>query len=144
VEGINGAGRVTAKNAPYSEGLDMGTAFLPVPKNLKTTGTLTAFNVDSGAQIWQDKFPVGLVGGATATAGGLLFVQVSGLGVLDAINPVNGKILASWHLGERIDAGPSVAMVNGREYILVSLGGSGPQYGGMAQGHSALVALALG
>lgn len=143
VEGINGAGQVTAKKVPYTDGLDMGTSFLPVPKGLKTTGTLTAFNVDSGAQIWQDKFPVGLVGGATATGGHLLFVQVSGTGHLDAIDPATGKILASWNLGERIDAGPSVAMVNGKEYVFVALGGSGPQYGGMPQGHSELVALTL-
>lgn len=143
VEGINGAGQATAKAVPYSQGLDMGTDLLPAPKGVKTTGTLTAFNVDSGAQVWQDNFPVGLVGGATATGGHLLFVQVSGTGQLDAINPTNGKILASWNLGERIDAGPSVAMVNGKEYVFVSLGGSGPQYGGMVEGHSALVALTL-
>jgi quinoprotein glucose dehydrogenase len=83
---------------------------------------------------WQKTLGVVLLGGATTTAGGLVFVGVSGKGLFEALDAKTGKVL--WHnaLGGRIDDAASVYSVGGKEYVLIASGGTsigGPGWGGI-------------
>jgi hypothetical protein len=121
-------------------------ALLPVVKLDALSGTFTAFRVDGARRAWQRRERLPLVGGATATAGGVVFTAVSGLGLLLAVDARTGRTLASWRFEQRIDAAPSVYSVRGREYVLVPLGGSplaAAGWGGYPAGPARFVALAL-
>ena len=77
-----------------------------------------------------------MVGGATTTAGGLVFVALSGKGVFEALDAKTGRVLWQHALGGRIDDAASVYSVNGKEYVLIASGGSslgGPGWGGIAR-----------
>lgn len=147
VEGINSPNQEWAKSIPYNGGLDMGTDFKAPPANSKLiNGTLSAFDVNSGTMVWQDKVRVGLAGGSTATAGHLLFVGMSGLGRFDAFNAKNGQLLWSYNVHDRIDAPAAVSSVKGKEYVLVSPGGSSltaPNLGGLDAGNAEFIAFSL-
>jgi len=105
--------------------VDVATSFFPPPKNAKVTGTLTAFSADNGTVVWQKTEPVGLLGGATATAGGVLFVQISGDSMIEALNARTGKVLWRARVSGPVDSGMSVYSVGGKEYLMVPVGGSG-------------------
>lgn len=147
VEGINSPNQEWAKSIPYNGGLDMGTDFKAPPPNSKLiNGTLTAFDVNSGTMVWQDATRVGLAGGTTTTAGNLLFVGMSGEGRFNAYNAANGKLLWSYNTHDRIDAPAAVYAVNGKEYVLISPGGTSltaPNLGGMPAGDAEFIAFTL-
>lgn len=147
VEGVNSPNREWAKSIPYNGGLDMGTDFTPPPQHSKLiNGTLSAFDVNSGTIVWQDKTPVGLAGGSTATAGNLLFVGTSGAGRFDAFNAMTGKLVWSYNAHDRIDAPAAIYSVNGKEYVLISPGGTSltaPLLGGMNAGDAEFIAFTL-
>jgi quinoprotein glucose dehydrogenase len=65
-----------------------------------------------------------MIGGATTTAGGLVFVGVSGKGIFQALDARSGQVLWQHALGGRIDDAASVYSVNGKEYVLIASGGS--------------------
>lgn len=86
-------------------------------------------------------------GGATATAGGLLFAGQSGTGQFQAFNAKTGKLLWQNNAGGRIDDAASVYSVNGTEYVLIPVGGSslaGSQLGGLNTSNATFVAYKLG
>ena len=75
-----------------------------------------------------------MVGGATTTAGGLVFVGVSGKGIFQALDAKTGDVLWQDSLGGRIDDAASVYSINGKEYVLIASGGS-PFLGPGTLGH---------
>ncbi|MCW2978041.1 MAG: PQQ-dependent enzyme-like protein [Actinomycetia bacterium] len=122
--------KVPKKQLSYKVGLDVGTSDIAATGAwtkkypLAGTGTFTAIDVNSGTIRWQTKEPVAMVGGATTTAGGLVFVGVSGKGIFQALDANTGKVLWQQPLGGRIDDAASVYSVDGKEYVLISSGGS--------------------
>jgi glucose dehydrogenase len=66
---------MTLKVGPVSPGSgekDFGGTS-SVPANLPQTGTVTAVDTSTGKVRWHDMLPYPMIGGATATAGGLVF-----------------------------------------------------------------------
>lgn len=124
VSGMNNPNWEHASSVKSPQGGDnFGTVFVSASKKF-TSGTLTAFDVESGTAAWQDKLPVPLIGGATATAGGLVFTAESGNGVLLAVNAKTGAIVWHYNVHGRVDSAPTVYQVGGREYVVYSVGGS--------------------
>src|SRR5262245_22170665 len=154
VSGLNVPIRITVPKKPlkYSKGIDLGGSAETTGAWLKKyplagTGTFTAIDVNTGKIRWQTKEPVAMVGGATATAGGLVFVGQSGKGNFQALDAKSGKVLWEHKVGGRIDDAASVYSVNGKEYVLVPSGGSfaGGPWGGMDQASPAtFTAFSLG
>jgi PQQ-dependent dehydrogenase (methanol/ethanol family) len=144
--------KVPKKPLKYSKGLDLGgTATVTGPwvkkYPLAGTGTFTAIDVDTGKIRWQKKEPVAMVGGSTTTAGGLVFVGLSGKGLFQALDARTGKVLWQHAVGGRIDDAASVYSINGKQYVVVSSGGSfaGGPWGGMTQASPAtFTAFSLG
>ena len=73
-----------------------------------------------------------MIGGATTTAGGLVFVGISGNGAFQALDAKTGTVLWQHPLGARIDDAASVYSVNGKEYVLIASGGT--SIGGLGWG----------
>jgi len=124
---------VQGNNIPASEtaapekaytpgGLALGTA-IGAMKTPIHTGTFTAFNVGAGTIAWQDKTPAPTTGGMVTTAGGLAFGGIDN-GTFEAMNAATGKVLWSTNVGTSIGAAPAVYSVNGKEYVLLAVGGS--------------------
>jgi alcohol dehydrogenase (cytochrome c) len=141
VSGLNVPIKITVpKHVPaYSTGIDVGGSVDvtgPWTKKypLASTGTFTAIDVNTGTIRWQAKEPVAMVGGATATAGGLVFVGVSGKGVFQALDAKTGKVLWQQSVGGRIDDAATIYSINGKEYVLIASGGTsigGAGWGGI-------------
>jgi alcohol dehydrogenase (cytochrome c) len=133
VSGLNVPNRIQVpKNPPkYKIGADYGATFeVTGPWLTKKkypfagTGTFTAIDVQTGKIRWQKKEPVAMIGGATTTAGGLVFLGVSGKGIFQALDAKSGDVLFQHALGGRIDDAASVYSVDGKEYVLIASGGS--------------------
>jgi alcohol dehydrogenase (cytochrome c) len=141
VSGLNSPAKIAVPKTPakYTTGSDFGGTVEVVGAWTKKyplagTGTFTAIDVNSGKISWQKKEPVAMVGGATTTAGGLVFVGVSGKGSFQALDAKTGQVLWQHALGGRIDDAASVYSVGGKEYVLISSGGTsigGPGWGGI-------------
>ena len=101
---------------------------------------LTAYNLDTGEILWQ--VPNGGVyelmqqgindtgsqaprGGPVVTAGGLVFVATSSDRKLRARNTDTGATLWEFDLPAGSDGVPAVYAVNGRQFIVVPVGGNG-------------------
>src|SRR2546430_6355624 len=133
VSGLNVPIKITvAKNVPaYSKGLDVGgTADVTGPWTKKYplagTGTFTAIDVNTGTIRWQAKEPVAMVGGSTTTAGGLVFVRVSGNGVFQALDPQTGKVLLQHSLGGCIESPAAVYFLKGKAETFLDTRGTFP------------------
>jgi alcohol dehydrogenase (cytochrome c) len=91
--------------------------------NPKTvSGTMAAIDVTTGKFMWRTQVPKPMVGGAVATAGGLVF-SGAGDGNLYAFDDKTGKILWSGDLGLGFGAPPITYSVAGTQYIAVADGG---------------------
>lgn len=87
-------------------------------------GTLTAISTRNGGRIvWQRKTEKPLVGGALATAGGLVF-HGEGNGYLDAIDAATGELLWQFQCGAGVNAPPVTYEVDGIQYVAVAAGGN--------------------
>jgi glucose dehydrogenase len=64
-----------------------------------------------------------MVGGALATAGGLLFAGESD-GWLRARDSATGEVLWSFFAGAGVNAPPSSYAVDGKQYVAVAAGGN--------------------
>lgn len=87
------------------------------------TGTVAAFDPRSGAVRWQRKLPAPAVGGALATAGGLVFLGEDD-GWLRALDSSDGHELWRYRLGLRVGSAPIAYEVDGVEYLAIAAGGS--------------------
>jgi len=116
---------MTLKVGPVSPGSgekDFGGTS-SVPAGLPQTGTVTAVDTTTGAVRWHDTLPYPMIGGATATAGGLVFAG-DAHGTLYAFDERTGAI--RWHafLGLAIGAAPISYAVGGTQYLALVIGGS--------------------
>jgi PQQ-dependent dehydrogenase (methanol/ethanol family) len=91
--------------------------------NTKLTGFMAAVDVATGKVLWKDQFKQPLIGGALATAGGLVFSGADD-GHFYALDAKTGKILWSPNVGLGTGAAPITYMVNGVQYVAIALGSS--------------------
>jgi glucose dehydrogenase len=100
---------------------DLGGTILPGPG--RPSGTFTAVAVDTGRPLWQRRMPAPMIGGASATAGNLVFAGGSD-GVLYAFDARNGHICWQRNVRAAFGSAPIVYMIDGREYLAIVSGGA--------------------
>ena len=88
----------------------------------KASGTFSAVDLNTGRIAWQQKMEKRMVGGALATAGGVVFVGSAEKNFY-AFDAQRGDTL--WHYGAPagVNAPPVSYAVNGRQYVAVAAGG---------------------
>jgi PQQ-dependent dehydrogenase (methanol/ethanol family) len=111
-------------SAPFDRGkLWLGSAFVAIPGEPQW-GTFTAIDVNSGKIAWQKKLPDPLIGGALATAGGLVFSGGDGTGYFYAYNAKTGEEVWRFQTGAGVNAAPMSFEVDGEQFIAVASGGN--------------------
>ncbi|MHA1179506.1 MAG: pyrroloquinoline quinone-dependent dehydrogenase [Alphaproteobacteria bacterium] len=111
------------ESSPYPGGkLWLGGAFKVIPGS-DQFGNVSAVDYNTGKIKWQKKTPQPMMGGALATAGGLVFTG-EGNGWFRAYDAENGDVLWSFFAGAGVNAPPAAYEVDGKEYIVVGAGGN--------------------
>ena len=100
----------------------LGSAFKAIPGE-DQWGTFTAIDLNTGKRAWQAKAEQPMIGGALATAGGLVFTG-EGNGLFKAYDAKTGKVLWSFQAGAGCNAPPVSFMVDGKQYVAVACGGN--------------------
>jgi alcohol dehydrogenase (cytochrome c) len=109
--------------SPYPGGkIWLGGAFKNV-KDEEQWGNVSAVNIDTGKLAWQTKTDQPMIGGALATAGGLVFAG-EGNGWFKAYDAKTGKVLWRYQCGAGVNAPPVSYTVDGKQYIAVAAGGN--------------------
>ena len=110
-------------SSPYPDGkLWLGGAFKIIPTE-EQWGQFVAVDYNTGKIKWKVKTPQPMIGGALATAGGIVFAGEAN-GDFKAYDSETGKILWSFNAGAGVNAPPSTYMVDGKQYIVVGAGGN--------------------
>jgi alcohol dehydrogenase (cytochrome c) len=94
-----------------------------VPEDTEKTGTFTAVSTITGKVIWKHNMPTPMDGGATATAGGLVFTGDQ-QGILYAFDAGSGKNLWQGNLKLAFGTAPVVYSIEGTQYVLATVGGA--------------------
>ncbi len=94
-----------------------------VPEDTQKTGTFTAVSTINGKVIWKRDMPTPMDGGATATAGGLVFTGDQ-RGILYAFDARNGDVHWQGNLKLAFGTAPVVYSIDGTEYVLCTVGGA--------------------
>ena len=110
----------TTVGASWSGGVS-GDQFGKIDPKSKWGGYLTAIDADSGKVAWKYRAPTTMVGGVTATAGGLVFAGDL-YGDMRAFDARTGRILWTHFSNKPIGGGVISYQVNGRQYIAVAEG----------------------
>jgi PQQ-dependent dehydrogenase (methanol/ethanol family) len=111
------------ESSPYPGGkLWLGGAFKVIPGS-DQFGNVTAVDYNTGKIKWQKKTPLPMMGGALATAGGLVFTG-EGDGWFRAYDAESGDVLWSYFAGAGVNAPPAAYEVDGKQYIVVGAGGN--------------------
>ena len=109
--------------APWERGrLWLGSAFVAIPGEAQW-GNVTAIDLATGKKVWQVKTDQPMMGGATATAGGLVFTG-EGNGWFKAYDAKTGAVLWQYYCGAGVNAAPSVFSMDGEQFIVVAAGGN--------------------
>jgi alcohol dehydrogenase (cytochrome c) len=109
---------ITTINNPNSAYGFNGRASLS--PGVESAGTLFAVSAETGKTIWKHDQRAGLVS-AVATGGGLIFIgDVNGH--FKAFNDETGAVLWDVDLKDSVTGFPITYMVNGKQYVAVSLG----------------------
>jgi len=113
---------VEAAAYPGGSKLWLGGAFKAIA-NEKQWGRLSAVNIDTGKVAWKYDTEQPLIGGALATAGGLVFFG-EGNGFFKALDAQSGKLLWQYQAGAGVNAPPVSYTVKGKQYVAVAAGGN--------------------
>ena len=129
-----------AQTLPAEAGKPEVRYFNIEPASSGTYGLLSAIDLKAGGKLlWQTKLPEPLIGGALATAGGLVFTGEGG-GDFSAFDVKSGKKLWSFNTGAGVNAPPIAYRSGGKDFVAVAAGGS--QLWGFRQG-GAVIAFGL-
>jgi alcohol dehydrogenase (cytochrome c) len=110
-------------SSPYPDGkLWLGGAFKIIPTE-EQWGQFVAVDYNTGKIKWKAKTAQPMIGGALATAGGVVFAGEAN-GAFNAYDSNSGKTLWSFSAGAGVNAPPSAYTVGGKEYIVVGAGGN--------------------
>ncbi len=112
------------ESTPYPGGskLWLGGAFKAIASE-QQWGNVTAVDYNTGKIRWKVKTEQPMIGGILATAGGLVFTG-EGNGQFKAYDSANGNLLWSFQAGAGVNAPPSSYTVDGKQYIVVGVGGN--------------------
>ena len=111
------------ESSPYPDGkLWLGGAFKIIPSE-QQWGQFVAVDYNTGKIKWKVKTPQPMIGGALATAGGVVFAGEAN-GDFKAYDSNSGKTLWSFNAGAGVNAPPSSYMVGGKQYVVVGAGGN--------------------
>jgi PQQ-dependent dehydrogenase (methanol/ethanol family) len=111
------------ESTPYPEGkLWLGGAFKVIATE-EQWGNVTAVDYNTGEIAWQVKTQQPMIGGALATAGGLVFAG-EGNGKFNAYDAGTGAVLWSFQAGAGVNAPPASYTIDGEQYIVVAAGGN--------------------
>jgi len=113
---------VEAANYPGGSKLWLGGAFKAIASE-KQWGRLAAVNVDTGKMAWKYDTEQPLIGGALATAGGLVFFG-EGNGTFNALDAKSGKKLWGFNCGAGANAMPVSYMAGRKQYVAMGCGGN--------------------
>ena len=131
VLGLNQPMTYSTNPEAYKKGqLWLGSAFKSIAGEPQS-GTFTAIDVDNGRIAWQRKTDQPMVGGALATAGGIVFVGEAN-GSFDAFDAAKGNLLWQYKDSAGVNAAPMTYSVAGVQYVAVAAGGNfqiGSKYG---------------
>lgn len=102
-----------------------GTAIFSTDE--KPYGTYVAIDLENGEVVYSKETPGILRGGFTTTATGLGFYggTTAADSNLHAIDTSTGEDLWTFGVGNDIQAAPSIYMIDGEEYVAVTVGGTG-------------------
>ncbi len=104
-----------------------GTSMEAAPNDPHIYGTITAINLDTGEQVYQNKTKNPMRGGLTSTAGGLTFYGDLD-GTINALDTKTGKLIWTFQTsGNNIQAAPTAFKVDDKEYIAFTSGGTNPK-----------------
>jgi PQQ-dependent dehydrogenase (methanol/ethanol family) len=110
-------------SSPYPDGkLWLGGAFKVIPTE-EQWGKLVAVNYNTGKIQWSAKVPEPMIGGALATASGLVFAGEAN-GHFKAYDAKSGAVLWNFNAGAGVNAPPSTYMAGGKQYVVVGAGGN--------------------
>ncbi|NIR44421.1 MAG: PQQ-binding-like beta-propeller repeat protein [Gemmatimonadetes bacterium] len=108
--------------SPYEKGeLWLGSAFVAIPGE-EQWGRLVAVSPETGEVVWQHDTEEPLIGGALATAGGLVFFGENN-GNFNAMDATTGERLWHFNAGAGCNSAPMTYSVDGQQYIAVACGG---------------------
>jgi alcohol dehydrogenase (cytochrome c) len=139
VAGVDSQAKISSspKGDVYENGKDqtyLGSTISILPGSY---GTITAINVNTGTIQWQVKTPATSEGGPVVTAGGLAIGNSTNNGYVYLMNAETGKVVRTLREPGPVGGGDITYEVNGKQYLLVPLGGAGTQQGtGRLQGVS--------
>jgi quinohemoprotein ethanol dehydrogenase len=102
-----------------------GFGGLPLVDLFDVSGTLTAIDVSAGTVRWQNATKRPLVGGALATAGGVVFYGEGGPrgGAFVGVDAETGKELFRFKTRGGVNAAPMTFLANGKQLVAVAAGG---------------------
>jgi alcohol dehydrogenase (cytochrome c) len=131
---VSGTVRTSAywrKAKEFVRGKSYGGGAQAPPVGSSMSGTFTAIDSKTNKIVWQNKTPYRLGGGATVTAGGLIF-RGEPDGNFLALDARTGAELWRFQTGFGADAPPVVYEVDGEQYVAIATGGNvtqGSAYG---------------
>ncbi len=114
--------QVTSSAYPGGDKLWLGGAFTVIATEA-SWGKFVAVDYNTGKVKWSVKTPEPMIGGALATAGGVVFAGEAN-GHFKAYDARNGAILWDFVAGAGVNAPPSTYMVGGKQYVVVAAGGN--------------------
>ncbi|HXE56595.1 MAG TPA: PQQ-binding-like beta-propeller repeat protein [Gemmatimonadales bacterium] len=123
VAGLHQPMHYKTHSAPWEKGrLWLGSAFVAIPGE-EQYGLFSAINLRTGEIAWQNKVPQPMMGGALATATGLVFTG-EGNGNFNAYDSKTGKLLWQFNAGAGCNSAPMSFELDGEQFIAVACGGN--------------------
>jgi len=108
---------------PNGPRVELGGGAAVVPHGMTASGSMVALNADTGTVRWRRKLPAPVVGGALATAGGLVFSGADD-GYLYAFDATSGRTVWRGRIGLPFGTAPLTYRIGGVQYVAIVAGGS--------------------